>query len=197
MQDRRLRRLDLGDAAAWKSPRGATRGRSTPGSVFVALRGATPTARRSRDAVIATARSRSSPKRARPPDIAVPWLRSPTRGGALAALAAAFERPSERRAHARRHHRHQRQDDDLVPAGVHLRSRRRALRPHRHGRSTASATARSRRAANDARGAGAPADAAGDGDRRMRRLRDGGVVARAGAAPRRRAALRRRASSPI
>ena len=43
----------------------------------------------------------------------------------------------------------------------------------------------SRGDAHDARGAGRPAPAARDGRSRLRRLRDGGVVARAGAAPRR------------
>ena len=77
---------------------------------------------------------RSSPKRRRRPDAAVPWLQVADARLALAALAAAFFGNPSDRAGARRHHRHQRQDHDVVSARVDLRGRRHPVRPHRHGR---------------------------------------------------------------
>ena len=91
----------------------------------------------------------------------------------------------------RRHHRHERQDDDRLSARVDLRGRRHPCGligtvAYRIGdREIASD-------AHDARGAGRPARSARDGRRRLRRVRDGGVVARARAAPRRRHPVRGR-----
>ena len=100
-------------------------------------------------------------------------------------------RQSEQRPPARRHHRHQRQDHDLVPARVDLRSGRHPLRAHRHRRLPRRRSG-SGRDENHAGSAGAAPHAARDGRRRVRRLRDGGVVARARAPARRLPALQRR-----
>ena len=100
-------------------------------------------------------------------------------------------RPSQRRAHARRHHRHQRQDDDLVCARRDFRSRGDQMRARRHRR-LSHRRQRVRRGAHHTRGARAAADAARHGDAGMRCMRDGGVIARARSAARRPPALRRR-----
>ena len=118
-----------------------TRGASTRGAVFVALQ--RPAGRRRR--VRRRRRSRaapppSSPNRRRPDGIAVPWMPSADARLALALLADRVLRPSEPPHAGRRHHRHQRQDHDGVPA-----RRRSSRRPGcrcgraRHGRATASA----------------------------------------------------------
>ena len=72
--------------------------------------------------------ARSCRNRTAPADVAVPWLRVADARLALAALSAEFYGHPSRRAHARRHHRHERQDDDLVPADLHLRGGRHASR---------------------------------------------------------------------
>ena len=100
-------------------------------------------------------------------------------------------RPPERRPARRRHHRHQRQDDDQLSHGGDLRRGRRPLRPPRHGL-LRRRRHRARGAADDAGSDRLPADAARDGDQRLRRLRRRGVVARAGAEARRPRPLRRR-----
>ena len=100
-------------------------------------------------------------------------------------------RPSERRPARRRHHRDQRQDDDQLSDGGDLRRGRRPLRPPRHGL-LRRRRHRARGAPDDAGSDRLPADAARDGDQRLRRLRRRGVVARAGAEARRPRPLRRR-----
>ncbi len=79
-------------------------------------------------------------------------------------------RPSERRFPRRRHHRHERQDDDQLPDGGHLRRGRRPLRPCRH-RVLRHRGRRACRAPDDARGERSPAHAARDGVQRLRRVR--------------------------
>ena len=87
--------------------------RATSGSVFVALRG--PEGRR--HAVRARRPSRaapwpSSPKRRTAGGFDVPWVVVPDARLALARARRSRCRAPERRAAGRRHHRHQRQDDD-------------------------------------------------------------------------------------
>ena len=64
----------------------------------------------------------------------VPWVVVPDARLALALLADRLLRAPERRAEGRRHHRHQRQDDDRVSAAVDFRGGGHALRPARHRR---------------------------------------------------------------
>ena len=119
-----------------------------PGQVFVALKGqhadgaafarAGDRARRGRRSC------RSSRRR---PASRVPWAVVDDARLALALLAAAFYRHPSARDAGRRHHRHQRQDDDGVSRRVDLRSRGHPLRRARHGRATASATRCARRRA--------------------------------------------------
>ena len=71
-------------------------------------------------------------------------------------------RRSERAADPRRHHRHQRQDDDDVSARLDLRGRRHPVRPDRHCRLPRRPQG-SRGGAHDARSSGAAGDAARDG----------------------------------
>ena len=140
----------------------------------------------------AAARLPSSPRLPRRRTSSAPWIQVADARLALAALAAAFFGQPERAARAGRHHRHERQDDDLVPAGLDLRSGRDAVRPHRHGRLSASA-GREREAPRTTPEAPELQRMLREMvDRRLRRLRHGGVVARAGAAPRRLPALPRR-----
>ena len=105
------------------------------------------------------------------------------RGGVL--------RQSQRGAGAGRHHRHQREDDHVVRARLDLRGGGHQVRPDRDHR-LPDRRSRARRAADDPRSARAAADAARHAEGRLRRLRDGGLVARARAAPRGPPALRRR-----
>ena len=92
---------------------------------------------------------------------------------------------SERGDAGRRHHRHERQDDDGVSRGVDLRGGGHPVRRARHG-GVPDRRRAPRRDTHDARGARRAAAAPRDGRPRVRRLRDGSVVARAGAPPRRR-----------
>ena len=109
----------------------------------------------------------------------------------LARLAGALLRSPLAPAHARRHHRHQRQDDDVLPgrgAAARARPRHRGHRhdPVRAGRRDAPGQP------DDAGGARAPGDARRRcATRGVRRRRHGGVVARAVARPRRRPRVRR------
>ena len=89
-----------------------------------------------------------------------------------------------------RHHRHQRQDDDGLPRQRDARCRGHPVRPDGDG-DVSDRRPRLRRHANDARSAGSPGLHAGHGDRGLRCLRDGSVVARAGAEARGRHPVRR------
>ena len=123
--------------------------------------------------------------------LGVPEVVVSERTGGDGATGGALLRRSDGAACGRRHHRHERQDDDGVPACDRC-SRPPAARPGCSGRSTSfvggverpterttpEAIALQRTFARDAR-------------RRRRRLRDGGVLACAGAAPRRRDPLGR------
>ena len=143
--------------------------RVAPGTVFVALRGqhadgAAFAAQAIARGAVADRRRDAAPR----PAPACRGFARPDARLALAVLAADLLRPSERASCTRRrHHRHQRQDDDGVPAGVDLRRRRHAVRPHRHGRlpHRRRRSRRARRVAHDARGAGRAAAAARDGRR--------------------------------
>ena len=95
-----------------------------------------------RDAV-AAGRSRSSPKRRRLPASACPGSQVARRAAGAGGARGRLLRPSERGARARRHHRHERQDDDLVPAGVDLRGGGHAAAAASARSATASATAKS------------------------------------------------------
>ena len=139
---------------------------------------------------------RSSPSSRRPPDVHVPWAIVEDARLALARARGRVLSPSERRDAGRRHHRHQRQDDDGLSDRVDLRSRRHPLRRARHGRLPDRRTRAARSGAHDAGSAGRAGAAARDGRSRLRRLRDGSVVARAVAAARRRHAASPPACSP-
>ena len=91
----------------------------------------------------------------------------------------------------RRHHRHERQDDEQLPGQRDPRCRRNSVRPDGDGH-VSHRRSRLRCDENDARGAGSAGLHARHGGRRLRRLRDGGVVARAGAQTRGRHSVRRR-----
>ena len=162
-----------------------------PGKVFVALKGLHADGARSRAQAIE--RGALAVVSEQPPRRRRRACRGPSSTDArlaLALLAAAFYRPSERRDAGRRHHRHQRQDDDGVPGRRDLRSGRHPLRHARHRR-LPDRRRGARGDPHDAGSAGGAAPAARDGDRGLRRLRDGSVVARAVAA-----AGRRHARSP-
>ena len=77
----------------------------------------------------------------------MPWVQVADARLALAALAARLLRPPERGADADRHHRHERQDDDVVPAGLDLRGGRASAAGASARSATGSAIARSRRLA--------------------------------------------------
>ncbi len=101
---------------------------------------------------------------------------------AIGPVAAAFHGDPSRSLDGRRHHRHQRQDDDRSSAALDPRARGPRRRDHRHphGRTH---DARSVRPASATRAAAR---------RRHHRRRDGGVVARARTASRRRHLVSRR-----
>ena len=162
-----------------------------PGNVFVALKGlhvdgarfATQAIERGAVAVVSEADA--------PPAAAVPWT---TVTDARLALGAAGRRvlpASERRDAGGRHHRHQRQDDDRVSAGLDFRSGADSLRTA-GDRCQPDRQRRARGHANHSRGAGRSRAAARDGRRRLRRVRDGSVVARLVAAAGRRHLVRGR-----
>ena len=145
----------------------------------------------------AAAPSPSCPKQPAPADVArAVDAGAATRGSRSRRWRPTLLRPSRaRELHGRRHHRHQRQDDDGVPARVDLRGRRHPLRPlgtvgYRIGDARSRPTRTTPEAPELQRLLREMVDAG------LRRLRDGSVVARAGAAARRRHALRRRRSSP-
>ena len=166
--------------------------RVVPGVVFVALKGqktdgaAFAVQALSRGAVAVVA---EAPRPEAVPDAT--WIEVRDGRHAMARLAAAFYgRPS----------------DDLRVVGITgtngktttaylvsraLRSGRHPLRHARHGDLPHRPRGTSRHA-HDPRGRGRAADAARDGDGRLRGLRDGGVVARARPAPGRRDAICRR-----
>ena len=90
---------------------------------------------RSRVRRSSAARRRSSPSSRAPDGVDVPWVDGrATRGSRWRVLADAFYRHPEPRDAGRRHHRHQRQDDDRVSARVDLRGGRHPVRHARHGR---------------------------------------------------------------
>ena len=101
-------------------------------------------------------------------------------------------RPSRASAHARRHHRHQRQDHDVVSAGRRSSKRPASVRPHRNRRIPDRATSEYDAARTTPEAPELQRHAARHGRAGLRRLRDGSVVARAGAAPRGPPAVRRR-----
>ena len=132
-----------------------------------APRRATPTARAFARAGVAARRHRRRRREPpRRPASRCPGSRSPDARLALAALAAAFYGHPSERADARRHHRHERQDDDLVPAGLDLRSRRHASAAASARSATASATASSKRARTTPEAPDLQRHAARDGRRR-------------------------------
>ena len=139
---------DLGAAAS--SDVVARRRRLAAGRAGLRVRRAARRPRRRRVVRAATrsraARSRSCRKRPAPADVARALDSGRRRAAGAGRARGGVRRHPERGADARRHHRHERQDDDLVPARLDLRGRRRALRPHRHASATASASARSKRA---------------------------------------------------
>ena len=117
----------------------------------------------------------------------------PTVRAAMAPAAAAFYGdPDGRARRRRRRHRHQRQDDDRVPGSGAARGRRAPDRAARDGqeRRRRRASARCERTTPEA--IDLQRTFRGDARRRRRGLRDGGLLARARAAPRRRDPLRRR-----
>ena len=109
--------------------------------------------------------------------------------GARAPRVALPRRPEPADARGR-HHRHQRQDHHVVPRAGGDRGRRHPVRPDGHG-AVPGRPRRARRGADHAGGPGRAADAARDARRRLRGVRHGGLVARAGAQARRRHPLRR------
>ena len=153
--------------------------RVEPGDCFVAVPGFKQDARRFvPDAVARGARRGGHRGRAACPDVAVgpdPGAGHPAGAGAAGRR---LLRPSLARPHPGRHHRHQRQDDDLVPGrGAAARPRPRH-RHHRHDPVRASETrrgtpARRRRRRSSSRGCSPR------WWRRGRRRGDGGLVARA------------------
>ena len=105
-----------------------------PGAVFVALRGVNADgASFAREALhrgaVAVVSEAGAPR-----DVTRPWIQVPDARLSLAALAATLYRKSERGTHARRHHRNQRKDHDLVPPRGDFRGGRCSLRTDRHGR---------------------------------------------------------------
>ena len=100
-----------------------------------------------------------------------------------------FGRP-DRGARGRRRHRHEREDDDRVPALLDPRRRRPAARPARDDREPGRRRAAAGRA-DDAGGDRPPADVPRDARRRRPQLRDRGDLARLGARPARPRSLRR------
>ena len=115
----------------------------------------------------------------------------PSVRAAMAPAAAAFYGdPTATPADGRRH-RDQRQDHHRVPGPSAARGRRSPDRPARHGQER-DRRRRARRGADDARGDRPPAHVPRDARRRRRGVRDGGLLARARAASRRRDPLRRR-----
>ena len=163
-----------------------------PGAVFVALRGVNADGARfvpqaiANGAIAVVAETAAAGRRRRALDPGAQRARG-ARGAGRGVL-----RQPERGAGARRHHRHERQDDHV------LRARRRSSR-----RRASSAAASARSATASAAASSTPPRTTPEApelqrmlrdmlDGRLRRLRDGGVVARAGAAARRQPAIRRR-----
>ena len=155
----------------------------TPGALFFCVRGARSTATTSRIA-------RSTPVRRRSSSSARRLAGAAARRRGLAAgdgdRRGRVLRASDRRARGRRRHRHERQDDDRVPAPLDPR-RPRAAGPGCSGRSSRRIGGeRTAGDPHDARGDRPPAHLPRDARRGRPQLRDGGDVARLGArAPRR------------
>jgi hypothetical protein len=156
----------------------------TAGTVFVAIRGqradgaqfAAEAVRRGAAAIIA--------ETAEPSGMTVPWLRTPDARVALAEMAAlVYGRPSEALKVIGVTGTNGK-TDLYLSAGSGVRRRGHSLRAHRHGhRSRGTDTGgRARRLAHDSGSARSAAAAARNGGPRLRRLRDGGVIARACAA---------------
>ena len=100
------------------------------------------------------------------PDSPLPQIVVASTRAALAEAASWWYGDPQPRAGHRRHHRHGRQDDDVVPRRGGARGRRSLDRAHRDRRDEGRRAARGpRRAPDDARRAGPPAGAAGDGRR--------------------------------
>ena len=158
-----------------------------------------PTARRSPPRPCAAARRRSSRKRRRRPGITVPWLRTPDARLALAELAGIlYGQPSEALTVVGVTGTNGKTTTTYLLAAVFDAA---GMPCGRIGTVTVrvgpDAGRRARRVAHDAGSAGGAAAAARNGGPRLQGVRDGSVVARAGAAARGRRALRARPSSRI
>ncbi len=167
-----------------------------PGWLFVAVRG-------QRDdghdhAADAVARGAAALIVERPlPDLAVAQLVVADPRVSLASAAAWWYGDPSRDLTRRRHHRHGRQDDDLVPRGRGARGGRDADRDDRHDRDAGRRPDRgSRRARDDARGAGAAGHAPAHGRRRRHRRDRRDHVARPRARTGRRRSTTTSPSSP-
>ena len=162
----------------------------TPGQVFVALKGqhADGTAF-ARQAIERGAAAIVSEQPA-PDGVHVPWAIVEDARLALAVLAAAFYRDPSREMRVIGITGTNGKTTTAYLVAVDLRRRRHPLRHPRHRRLPHRRRS-ARSDADDARSAGRAGAAARDGRQAVRRLRDGSVVARAVAAPRRRHHLRR------
>ena len=166
------------------------------GSVFVALRGVNADGTGFAREAIGRGAIATLSESAAPADVSAPWVQVPDARLALAALSAIFhDDPSERLILVGITGTNGKTTTSYL-LGVDLRGRRHPVRTHRDRRLPHRPQG-SRGGADHSRGPGAAGDAPRDGEPGLRRLRDGSVVARAGAEARRLSCASRPRSSRI
>ncbi len=167
--------------------------RSSPGSLFVAIRGLVTDGNQFVDA--ARKKGAVAVCSEAPPSGEGAWVRVADAREALATLVRRDPRRPRPRARPRGRHRHERQDDDDLPRGLRPARRRREGGPRRHGR-VPRGRPRRRGGAHDARVVRPPGPLPRDGGRRLPARGARGVLALARPEARPRPRVPRSPSSP-